>query len=422
MVTSIFKFTPVVFRSDSTYIVQYHSCNISKERVSMNSFTPSDRLVEIRMPPIAEIMGRIYELRSSGRHIFSMAQAVPWYSPPSCVVDSLADSLRDPAVHRYSPDPGFQWARKAVTDDFRTRRGIDLDPDSEIHLTCGASQAFLSALLACADQGQKAAVLEPYYFDHVFAIRFSDLKLVSIPMVEENGRWQVPELEEELRDLSVLIIVNPGNPTGTVIPDAMMKKIVEMTYESGTFLIIDETYERFVFTDDNWHPWKNGHCRHVLTLGSFSKNLGIPGWRLGYLFGCADILEQALKVQDSAVICPPSPSQYLLRNAILENDWISEMSRGILKRLRLCRKALNSGGNLSWREAEGAFFTLAACESSMSSREAALFLLNEYGIGTIPGSAFGPSGEGHLRISFGCLSDEEIGPAMKLLSEVSFPE
>jgi aspartate/methionine/tyrosine aminotransferase len=389
----------------------------------MNSFSPSERMRAINMPPISEIMGRIAELKSSGRRIYSMAQAAPWYSPPSNALDAFTTELQKPFVHRYGPDPGFPWARKSVTDDFRKRREIDLDPDCEIHLTCGASQAFLSALLTASMPGDSVAVIEPYYFDHVFAIKFSDLGLRSIPLIEDNGGWAIPldELNRVLKEVSALVIVNPGNPTGKVIPDTVMKQITDMTADTGTFLIIDETYERFVFTGDSWHPWQDAHRRHVLTLGSFSKSLGMPGWRLGYLFGSADLLEQAIKVQDSVVICPPSPSQFLLEKALLEVDWITDMSNGVEYRLGLCRKALGGSSALEWRDAGGAFFTLAAFQSSMSSKEASLYLLDEYGLGTIPGSAFGKAGENHLRISFGCISDEDIVPAMKLLEEVSFP-
>ena len=98
------------------------------------------------------------------------------------------------------------------------------------------------------------------------------------------------------------------------------------------------------------------------------------------------------------------------------------MSAGVQRRLELCREALRGNDHISWRKAGGAFFTLAAYKSSMKAQNAAMYLLDEYGIGTIPGSAFGCSGGGHLRISFGCLSDEELEPAMKLLSKVSFPE
>jgi alanine-synthesizing transaminase len=129
-----------------------------RKGVHMNSFSPSERMRTINMPPIAKIMARITELKSSGRRIYSMAQAAPWYSPPSSVLDDLACMFKEPSIHRYCPDPGFPWARKAVTEDFRRRREIDLDPDSEIHLTCGASQAFLSALLTASMPGDSVAV------------------------------------------------------------------------------------------------------------------------------------------------------------------------------------------------------------------------------------------------------------------------
>ena len=390
----------------------------------MNRFAPSARMKAVEMPPVADIMSRITELRDSGRDVISMAQAVPWYGPPVDTLRKFTGLIADPALHRYSPDPGFLSARKAVAEDFRSRRNISLDPECELHLTCGASQAFLSALLACTSSGEKVAVLEPYYFDHIFAVQFSGLELVSIPLDESEGRWLVPmdRLEETMKTAATLVLVNPGNPTGMVIPDGTMKEITEMARDTGTFLIIDETYERFVFTGDNWHPRQDSTAEHVLTLGSFSKSLGMPGWRIGYLFGAGEMLEQAIKVQDSVVICPPAPSQKLLELTIRRTGWIEKMSAEVKRRRDICKKTLlNGSGGLKWREAGGAFFTLAQLETGMNSYQAALHLLEEYGIGTIPGSAFGESGEGHLRISFGCLKESQIETAMEKLAEASFP-
>ncbi|OPL19025.1 MAG: hypothetical protein AVO35_03615 [Candidatus Aegiribacteria sp. MLS_C] len=389
----------------------------------MNRFPPSARMASVVMPPISGIMGRIFDLRGRGRTVYSMAQAVPWYSPPDRVLQRFRKRLEDPGMHSYSPDPGFLSTREAVASDLAARRGIGLDPEREVQLTCGASQAFLNALLSVTSAGDTVCLIEPYYFDHLFAVQFSDLRHLSIPMEEYGGTWGFPwdGLREKIDSIDVLVLVNPGNPTGAVLTDREMEELVSLTGDSETFLLIDETYERFVFTGHKWHPWMDGGPEHVLTFGSFSKSLGIPGWRLGYLFGSGRFLEQAIKVQDSVVICPPSPAQFLLEEAISEKEWISEMSAGVLYRLNECRKALEANPGFHWRDAGGAFFTLAAYEGEMSSQDAAIHLLEEYGIGTIPGSVFGPAGEGHLRISFGCLAPGEIGPAMELLSEVSVP-
>jgi len=353
-----------------------------------------------------------------------MAQATPWFPPPGAAIARLRESLADPGIHRYSPDPGLPEVLEAVADDFRRRRSIDLDPRAELHLTCGASQAFLGALLASTSPGDQVAVIEPYYFDHVFAIRFSGLEAVGVPMIESDGAWRLPAaaLERILSEVAAVVVVDPGNPTGAVVPDDEMARLVQAAEACGTFLIIDETYERFRFTGDGRHPWAGARPPGVLTVGSFSKSLGIPGWRLGYLFGDGEMLAQALKVQDSVAICAPVPAQRLLAAALGETGWIEERGEGIRRRRDLCRAALLGGpGDLEWRQADGAFFTLAAYPGGMASEEAAVHVLEEYGIGTLPGSAFGPAGEGHLRVSFGCLQESELREAMDALSRVRIP-
>lgn len=388
----------------------------------MRNFEPSDRMKRIDVPPIAHIMARVRQMRSEGRKVFSMAQAVPWYAPPENAIRSLSQRLYDTGLHGYGPDPGLGSSRRAVADDLSQRRGIDLDWEGQLHLTCGASQAFLGALLACTEVGDSVMVIEPYYFDHVFAIHFSGMELVSIPMETTEDRWGVPKeaIEENLDRVAAVVLVNPGNPTGSALSQPELRWLREATRDSGTFLIIDETYERFNFEGANYAPADKNGDPHVMVFGSFSKSLGMAGWRLGYLFGPAALMEQALKVQDSVVICPPTPAQHLLEEALKEQQWIDGMVEGVLKRLHACRKAMDRSPGLDWRAAEGGFFTLAKANTGLYSLDACLDLLERYGIATIPGSAFGPTGEGHLRVSFGCLSDDELEDAMETLAGVEF--
>jgi len=385
----------------------------------MKSWRTSRRMDAVRMPPISRIMDLVREMRTEGETVYSMAQAVPWYSPPAEAVERLIERMGEHCTHLYSPDPGLPSARKALAQDLCTRRGIELDPLEQLHLTCGASQAFLSALLAVADPGDRIIVLEPYYFDHVFAIQFSSLELVSIPMRETEG-WELPSaaLEDAIRDAKALVVVNPGNPTGSVLSLSELEWLVAITGDNHCYLLLDETYERFNFSGSSWHPWMDGETEHVITFGSFSKSFGISGWRLGYLFGGADVLEQSLKVQDSVVICPPTPSQILLEESLQHRDWVARMSDAVRYRGELCRKALETADGLEWRTSGGGFFTLASCRGR-NSLDVSLELLERNRIATIPGSAFGPAGEEHVRISFGCLSDDDLEPAMDALASVS---
>ena len=359
-------------------------------------------------------------MKAASEKVFPMAQAVPWYPPPKEALSALSKKLGELSTSGYGPDPGFLETRRALARDFAERRGIAVEPETQLHLTCGASQAFLGALMACTDPGDRVIVLEPYYFDHVFAIEFGCLKTVSLPMEERDG-WQLPvdALKSALPQAAALVLVNPGNPTGCVLSRQELSWLAEASGQHGCHLIIDETYQRFNFQGSDWHPWEESCCDHVITFGSFSKSYGMAGWRLGYMFGDARLMEQALKVQDSVVICPPTPSQIMLQTALELQGWVEERARGVLRRRELCRQAVDACSGLSWRQCGGGFFTLAAIDSNQPSAGVSMELLERWGIATIPGAAFGPAGEGHVRISFGCLSPEQLQPAMDALASVN---
>lgn len=386
-----------------------------------DEFRPvSARIRSVSSPPIEPMMRKIRNKRQRGETVYSMAQAVPWYGPPPQAVAALGKRLNETAAHLYSPDPGLLSARSALARDFADRRRLQLDPETELQLTCGASQAFLNALLTICDPGERILLVAPYYFDHLFTLQYCGAAPQFLPMTE-TAAWALPwtELEKSIPGARALVLVNPGNPTGAVCTDAELKRICQITAEHGCYLILDESYERFNFTGQTWHPWQEKKYSHVVTLGSFSKSFGISGWRLGYLFAAAELLREALKVQDSAVICAPTPAQHLLELCLQDVDFVAEKANAVQRRLQLCRQALQNAHGLDWREAGGGFFTLAACPGLAAAR-AADILLDEYGIGTIPGSAFGACGEQHVRISFGCLSDEQLGPAMDALASVHF--
>lgn len=370
-------------------------------------------------PPVASVMKRFRDLRAAGRDVISMAQATPWFGPPPAALAALEERLGDPEVHRYGPDEGLESSRIALAGDLLSRRGIEVDPETELHLTCGASQAFLGALAATADPGDRVVLVEPWYFDHEYAARLLSLEVMTVRARENADGWRLP-LDEVLRkvaDASALVLVSPGNPTGAVIPGREIEEISNACDRWGCRLLLDETYERFDFTGSGGHPWAGGKPPHVLTFGSFSKSLGMSGWRLGYLFGDREILAQCLKVQDASVICPPTAPQVMMEAAIGDAGWADAAARGVRARMEACMASVAEARGLEWRRTDGGFFTLAATPG-MSSGEACDALLDRYGIATIPGSVFGPAGECHVRLSFGCLSDSDLEKVCERLASV----
>jgi aspartate/methionine/tyrosine aminotransferase len=335
----------------------------------------------------------------------------------------MKQKMNSSGFHFYSPDPGLMSTRTALAREIKHRRGISLDPACELHLTCGASQAFVSALMAVADPGDRVVVLEPYYFDHVFAVQFSNLELDSIPMIEDS-RWNLPwkQLEEKIPGAKVMVLVNPGNPTGSTLSQEELRRIIKLTEENNCTLIIDETYERFNFTGSTFHPWIETKKESVLTIGSFSKSFSLSGWRLGYLFGADYILKEALKIQDSVVICPSTPGQLLLEECLNLNGWVEKRSAEVEYRRVLCEEAMQKSNGLKWRESGGGFFTLAKTPDGFDTYALADYLIDKYSIATIPGDAFGETGKQHLRFSFGCLSDQQLAAAMSSLASVDLDD
>jgi len=393
---------------------------------SIELSTPwSHRVDSIRKPPIAEVYNAARDLEKAGREIIRLGQAVPWFGPPDWALEQFIDQIHEPAVSRYSPDPGFPELRILLSERWFGNRGFFIDPLNELHITVGASQAFMSALTTVADSGNMVVLSDPYYFDHLYAVQFLDCLPHFVPMRETDDGFSYDvngTIEAIKNGARVVVLVHPSNPTATVIPASDLQRIAISCARHRCYLILDETYERFLYDQiPAWHPWMDKETRPwCLTIGSFSKTFGMAGWRIGYLFGPASLLEQALKVQDSVAICAPVPAQFLLK-IILNgpvDKWLEVRIRELHRRRRLTEDTFNRPGSfLRWRQASGAFFTFLAYGSRRSSADIAIEILRTTGAALVPGSSFGSMGEYHLRLSFGSSTAEELDTALIRLLE-----
>jgi len=373
-------------------------------------------------PSIDRFNRRIAQLRARGADVISLAQAVASFMPPAPALEAVRAVMTEPWVHVYSHDAGWPPARAAVAR-WVAAKGLVVDPDTELLLTAGASQAFFLALLTLAGPGDAVVLPTPYYFDHQYAAVACGCRVVEVPMVVGDGRWRfdVPALVAAARNgARVIVLVTPNNPTGAVASPDELAALAAGLDGTGTAVITDETYDRFVFGDE---PFLSpvavpGLTDRTVVVGSFSKSLALAGWRMGYLAAPAPVVAEARKLQDTMVICAPVPSQVAVAAALgPEGEVAIEAGRReLMDRCAVLRAALDGSSAIRWREPEGAFFAFVALNDGSDDAAAADELLERHHVAVMPGSAFGAAGKGHLRLSFGNVAGAELREAGRRLS------
>jgi len=376
------------------------------------------RVLAIDPPAIGSITQKIEELRKSGRDVISLAQAVSDQQPPASALNAVRRNLHKPWMHSYSADPGLPAARTAVAA-WLAGSGRKIDADGGLLLTAGASGAFMTGLLTLAGVGEQIVIPEPYYFDHQYAVLALGLVPRYVPLVVRENRWRfdVPALVAAARQgARAIVLVSPNNPTGARLADDELQELARGLDGTECAILSDETYECFVF-DDKAHASPaavDGLVERTLLCGTFSKSLGLAGWRIGFLAGPRAFVQEALKVQDTQVICAPVPSQIALIGALEDeelSEWLLRHRRELESRRKMLREGLETISDLQWREPSGAFFAFPRLAGDVDDRKICADLLEQEAVACLPGSAFGPSGRGHLRLSFGNVTTSRLEEA-----------
>ena len=368
----------------------------------------------IERPPIAAVNRLAAALAADGADLINLGQAVLGMPPPSGAAAAVRALLDEGAPHRYSPDPGLPPVLDAVAAFLREVKGIpDATPD-RLMLTCGCNQAFADALLAVTEPGDEVVFLGPGYFDHVFTIRLAGCVPVEVPMVLDGDRWAVdPDrvIAALTQRTRALVLVSPGNPTGSVLPLDHLRLLAAACDARGIWLLSDETYDLLTFPPTR-HTTAAGLLERAVVLGSFSKNLALAGWRVGYLLGSPALMEEAIKVQDALVVCAPVASQHAVMGVLPEAAAFAERARRELVRRRdVLLAALGRCAALTPTIPDGATFVMARLVDSGDDVAFAKDLLLRAGLVTVPGSAFGPHGAGWIRLSYGNQSLKRLAEA-----------
>lgn len=369
------------------------------------------RIRAIELPPFDPLNARAAELRRQGHHVVSMGQALPFFGPPPAAIDAARAALDTPEVNFYSTDPGRPSLRALLAEQLNQTLTTD-STANDLVITAGANHAFTLALTTLVDPGDEVILPAPYFTNHQMAI----CALGAIPIeaaVADRERFAVtwadiaPQISPRTK---AIVLCTPGNPTGATIAAADGLRIVAEAATRGLVVFSDETYMHFVYDAAHWSAASATRWRkNVVVIGTFSKSFAMMGWRVGFMLADAAICAEATKVQDAMIICAPVISQ-IAAERVVRDHWryATTFHDAMRARRQLVAGAFASIPRLSWTPTAGGLFAFARVDGCTDSAALADELLETVHLVTIPGVAFGASGEGFLRLSYGAAPTEDL--------------
>jgi aminotransferase len=347
----------------------------------------------------------------------SLGQGIPSFPTPRHIVDSVCDFLRsEPDAGKYSLGPGSAPLRRAVAEDLGARWGLAVDPEREICITVGAMEGLLAGILTVVDRGDEVILPSPNYASHIEQVLLAEGVPVFVPLTPDDWRLDLDGVKRAITPRTKAIVVcSPHNPTGTVFSEAELRGLAELAVANDLFLIADEAYE-FLLYDGLEHFSLTSVPElkdQLIAAFSFSKKYAMTGWRVGYVYASEGVLDHLQKIHDAATICAPTVSQAAALAALEgPQDCVGEIRNTLQDRRDLtCDRLRELAGDFRFVKPKGSYYLMAeALLPGLDSMTLALRLLNEAKVITIPGVAFGPTGENHIRISFGG-TEEDINEA-----------
>ena len=391
------------------------------EREPQASPAVNGLVAAVASPPIPEARG--WAARYDGAHgpALDLTQAVPGYPAHPELVRRLSEAAAAPDAFAYGNITGDLALREAYAADVSALYGGSVSPN-EVAITTGANMASFAATMLFARAGDAILLPAPWYFNHRMNAAMLGVEAIPLPCRPETGF--VPDLATAERLLSdrvrAVFLVTPNNPTGAIYPPDLLAGFADLCRRRGVALVLDETYRDFLPAGSERphdlfaRSWQD----HVLQLYSFSKSYCVPGFRAGAVVAGAHLMPQLTKILDCLQICAPRVGQAGLAWGIdALRDW-REGNRALMNgRGEACRATL--GPLTGWRlDAHGAYFAyLRHPFPGVSSWAVAEALAAQRGVVTLPGEAFGPGQDRHLRLAFANVEEGRIADVAERLRD-----
>ncbi len=346
-----------------------------------------------------------------GGDVLDLAQAAPRYPPPPEVVDHIAAVARQPDGSAYVGIAGLPRLREAFAAEVSGAYGGRVDADHVV-VTAGCNQAFCVAAAALAEPGDEVVLAVPYYFNHDMWLRMNGIA----PVYLEAGPGPVPTAAQAERVITrrtrAIVLVSPGNPSGVTADPTAIVELAQVARRHDIALILDETYRTFRDTDDPAHPlfadadWP----QTLVSLHSFSKDIAIPGYRVGAVVGSAELNREVVKLLDCVAICAPRIGQEAAWAGLtMATAWRRARAEEIAgKRQRFAEAMRSRPGGFELVSVGGFFGWVRHPFAGRRSEDVAREIVERCATLVMPGTAFLPDDRGMLRVSLSNADGAEL--------------
>lgn len=384
----------------------------------------------INLSPIKEI-----ELRASRiPGVVSLAQGVPSFDTPDAIKNAAIEAIQKGKVAKYSLAPGTLEFRETIARHLE-RENKFFDFENEIIATAGSIEAITATLLAILEPGDEVLIPDPTYTSYQAAIKVSRGVPVFVPLDEEE-RWafDIEKFERLITPRTkAFLFCNPNNPTGTIFSRNQLHALAQLAIKHDLYILSDEVYKDFVYSDEGSTFGKpkvepslyslaelRGIRDRLVYIFSFSKAYAMTGWRIAFLATHQELAKKILAVHDALVTCAPVVSQFAAMAALeMADGEVLKFKKFFQKRRDLTCQRLDKLKHIfEYQKPDSAYFVFPRIKEEIMQKIAgdggswqfAIELLEKAKVATVPGAAFGPSGENHIRMCFG-RSEEDINLA-----------
>jgi aminotransferase len=362
---------------------------------------------------------KFFDIVATMKDVISLGIGEPDFITPQPIMEAGINALRNGQTH-YTSNAGLIELRQAIASQLEKLYGVSYDPQHEVIATVGVSEALYLAMVALLEPGDEVIIPTPCFVSYQAEVILAGGVPIEVPAyMEDNFQPRASAIEAAISPKTKMIFIGyPNNPTGAIASREVLLEIAKLAEQYDLVVLSDEIYDRLVYgVTHTCFAALPGMRPRTVTLGGFSKDYAMTGWRIGYAAAPAEILEGLLRVHQYTVMSAPTASQYAALEALLHGEQhVEEMRKEYDRRRRLIVAGLNDLG-LTTFEPLGAFYAFPKITvSGLDDESFAKQLLDEQRVAVVPGSSFGAGGEGFVRCSY-ATAYEQVEEALRRIGQ-----